>query len=177
MLEPFRGVAAKFYAFAAKNIFLLRELQGTVADEVTKKVASGTILDVGTGPGYLPIEIAARNRYLQIVGLDVSRDMIKIAHTNSSRARAENVQFLVSDVSISCVQNESVDLAVATLSFHHWSSPTKAFEELSRVTKRSGEVWIRSARALLRAGLQVERAGLQRSSSPCSSDHVVTSRG
>jgi len=54
----------------------------------------------------------------------------------------ENVQVLVGDVAEIGMQNESVDLAVATLSFHHWLKPAKAFEELHRVLKSGGEVWI-----------------------------------
>jgi ubiquinone/menaquinone biosynthesis C-methylase UbiE len=28
------------------------------------------------------------------------------------------------------------------LSFHHWANPAAAFEELFRIVKMSGEVWI-----------------------------------
>ena len=40
-------------ARAAINTYYSR-----IADEITATVDSGNILDVGTGPGYLPIEIA-----------------------------------------------------------------------------------------------------------------------
>jgi ubiquinone/menaquinone biosynthesis C-methylase UbiE len=119
---------------------LLRDFQRSVADDVLKKVASGTVIDLGTGPGYLPIKIASGNPTLEVVGLDVSRDMIRIAHANARKADAENVQLLVGDAEEICMQSESVDLAVATLSFHHWANTAKAFEELSRVLKGGGEV-------------------------------------
>jgi ubiquinone/menaquinone biosynthesis C-methylase UbiE len=68
--------------------------------------------------------------------------MIKIARTNARGVGADNVQLLVGDVAQIGMQDESVDLAVATLSFHHWSNPAKALEELYRVLKSEGEVWI-----------------------------------
>lgn len=121
---------------------MFRDFNVAVAGDILKKVASGTVLDVGTGPGHLLIEIAIRNLSLEVVGMDVSRDMIKIARANAWETDAKNVQLLVGDAAEIGMQNESVDLAVATLSFHHWSNPAKALEELYRVLKSGGEVWM-----------------------------------
>jgi ubiquinone/menaquinone biosynthesis C-methylase UbiE len=142
MPEAIKGFAARFYAFATKRVSLLRDFQRKVADDVLKEVESGTVLDVGTGPGHLLIEIASGNPSLEVVGLDVSRDMVRIARTNASGADAEKVELLLGDVAEIGMRNESVDLAVATLSFHHWANPDKAFEELPRVLKGGAEVWI-----------------------------------
>jgi ubiquinone/menaquinone biosynthesis C-methylase UbiE len=142
MPEMFRGSAASLYAFVTRRISLFSDFNAAVADEILKKVTSGTVLDIGTGLAHLPIKIADRNLSLEIVGLDVSRDMMKIARANVRGADAENVQLLVGDVAQIGMQDESVDLAVATLSFHHWSNAAKALEELYRVLKSGGEVWI-----------------------------------
>lgn len=142
MPEMFKGFAASLYAFATRRISLFSDFNAAVADEILKKVASGTVLDVGTGPGHLLIKIADRNLSLKVVGLDVSRDMIRIARASARGADAETVQLLVGDVAQIGMQDESVDLVVATLSFHHWSNPAKALEELYRVLKSGGEVWI-----------------------------------
>lgn len=138
----FTGFGASLYAFATRRVSLFRDINAIVANEILDRVASGTVLDVGTGPGYLPIGIAIKNPSLEVVGLDVSGDMIKIARANAQRAHMENVHVLVGDVAEIGMPNESVDLAVATLSFHHLSNPPKAFEELYRVLKSGGEVWI-----------------------------------
>lgn len=142
MPDVFSGLGARLYAFATGRIFVLRDLQETVAGEISRRVSEGTVLDVGTGPGYLPLKIASGNQSLEVVGLDVSRDMVRIARTSSKRASAENVHFLVGDVERLGIQDESVDLAVATLSFHHWLNPARAFEEVCRVLKIGAEVWI-----------------------------------
>jgi ubiquinone/menaquinone biosynthesis C-methylase UbiE len=103
---------------------------------------SGAVLDVGTGPGHLLMKIALGNPSLEVIGLDVSRDMVRIARLSAKGEDTQNVQLIVGDAAEIGVRNESVDLVVATLSFHHWADPAKAFEELSRVLKGGGEVWI-----------------------------------
>ena len=52
-----------------------------VASEVTSSLTSGRVLDVGTGPGHLLIEIARLNRDLELVGVDLSSKMLKIAES------------------------------------------------------------------------------------------------
>lgn len=113
-----------------------------MTDDIVKKVVSGTVIDLGTGPGHLPIRIVSGNPTLEVVGLDVSRDMIRLARANARGAHADCVQLMVGDVAEIGLRNESIDLAVAMLSFHHWPNPPKAFEELLRVLKSGGEAWI-----------------------------------
>ncbi|MFQ6035091.1 MAG: class I SAM-dependent methyltransferase, partial [Sedimentisphaerales bacterium] len=57
----------------------LREFYQQVAIEVTSLLSSGKVLDVGTGPGHLLVEIARCNPHLELVGLDMSKKMLKIA--------------------------------------------------------------------------------------------------
>ncbi|MHC4173644.1 MAG: class I SAM-dependent methyltransferase [Planctomycetota bacterium] len=57
----------------------LRGFHQQVASEITSSLKSGKILDVGTGPGQLLIEITRRNPNLELVGFDLSRKMLKIA--------------------------------------------------------------------------------------------------
>jgi methylase of polypeptide subunit release factors len=57
-----------------------------VASEVAVELRQGRILDVGTGPGYLPIEIARSIPGVEVVGIDVSSDMVEMARKNAERA-------------------------------------------------------------------------------------------
>jgi len=123
-------------------MIFFKDLYGLVSDEVLKKASRGTVLDVGTGPGYLPIKIALGCEDLEVIGMDISRDMIRMARKNVEGAGLKNVRLLVGDVSQISVSGESVDLAVSTVSFHHWAHPVEALNELFRVLKRGGEVWI-----------------------------------
>jgi ubiquinone/menaquinone biosynthesis C-methylase UbiE len=50
-----------------------------IATNIKSMGISGTIVDIGTGPGRLPIEIAKQVVNAQVVGIDLSEDMVKIA--------------------------------------------------------------------------------------------------
>jgi ubiquinone/menaquinone biosynthesis C-methylase UbiE len=142
MSDAITGLAARFYAFASKRISLIKDFHSTAADEILGWISSGTVLDIGTGPGDLLDKVASRNQHLRIVGLDISRDMLKIASKRTLQGCGENVELLVGDVAEIGMSDESVDLAVTIMSFHHWRNQAKAFEELFRVLKPKGEVWI-----------------------------------
>lgn len=142
MSEAITGLAARFYGFASKRISLIEDFHDAVADEILGRISSGTVLDIGMGPGDLLEKVVLRNRHLRMVGLDISRDMIKIARKKTRQAGKENLELLVGDAAEIGIIDESVDLVVATLSFHHWRNQVKAFEELFRVLKPQGEVWI-----------------------------------
>src|SRR5512136_1726565 len=58
---------------------MVRDYYESVAAQVLERVAAGRILDIGTGPGRLPIAIASRNKYVRVTGLDLSPDMVRIA--------------------------------------------------------------------------------------------------
>jgi ubiquinone/menaquinone biosynthesis C-methylase UbiE len=69
----------------------LRGLYRRVAAEVADVAPpSGTVLDVGTGPGRLLHEIAGRRDDLTLTGIDVSADMVAVAE----RAAAELARVL-----------------------------------------------------------------------------------
>src|SRR5210317_227232 len=57
-----------------------------VADEIVSHIRQGNILDLGTGPGYLPIEILKRAPDVHLTGVDLSRKLIHMARANAQKA-------------------------------------------------------------------------------------------
>jgi ubiquinone/menaquinone biosynthesis C-methylase UbiE len=51
-----------------------------------------TVVDVGTGPGLLSIELCGLLPQAKIVGLDPSGDLLKIARRNADEARVSNYE-------------------------------------------------------------------------------------
>jgi len=51
---------------------VLRKPETRIASYIVKKMGNGTILDLGSGTGYLSIEIARRAPGLQVCGIDLS---------------------------------------------------------------------------------------------------------
>jgi ubiquinone/menaquinone biosynthesis C-methylase UbiE len=119
---------------------VLRKPEAKIADEIVGKVKGGTILDLGSGPGFLSTEIARKSPELQVCGIDLSRQMAKSA---TRRARGvENAQFVFGSAARLPFKDNSTDLAVSTGVFHHLKSPRLVFEECYRVLKTGGEAWI-----------------------------------
>jgi ubiquinone/menaquinone biosynthesis C-methylase UbiE len=114
-----------------------------IAADVKDKAISGNILDIGTGPGRLPIEIAKQVEKAKVFGIDMSEDMIKIAGKNADRAEvSDRVEFRVRSAYDTGFENDSIDLIVSTGTIHHLSQPLVAFNEMYRILKRGGEAWL-----------------------------------
>ena len=119
---------------------VLRKPEAKIADDIAERVNDGTILDIGSGPGFLSTEIARKSPGLQVCGIDLSRRMVRIAQR---RARGvENARFVFGNVARLPFKDNSIDLAVSTGVFHHLKSPPLVFEEFYRVLKAGGEAWI-----------------------------------
>ena len=129
---------------------LQRRLRTRVAADVAalQLPAGAHVLDVGTGPGRLPVEIARRSPQVRVTGLDVSPRMIeaaKVAIEPGQQVIAE-----VGDVAKLPYRDGSVDLVVSTLSQHHWPDRAAALAELARVLAPGGRIWIYDLRRALR---------------------------
>lgn len=114
-----------------------------IAVDIKNRAISGTIIDVGTGPGRLPIEIAKQVENAKVFGIDLSQDMIKIAKRNADREGVgDRVKFKVGSAYDTGFENNSIDLVVSTETMHHLSKPLNAFNEMYKILKRGGEVWL-----------------------------------
>src|SRR5689334_2990880 len=77
----FEGRSSRTYNFVAKR--LLRRIYRRLAEDVAKLApANAAILDVGTGPGVLLMELATRRGDLRLTGVDLSADMVAAATAN-----------------------------------------------------------------------------------------------
>jgi SAM-dependent methyltransferase len=77
-IEGIPSPVAGIYSLIAKKSPIMRDVYRNVALEVTSKVSSGLIIDIGTGPGYLPFEITWLAPDLEIIGIDISPAMVKM---------------------------------------------------------------------------------------------------
>jgi ubiquinone/menaquinone biosynthesis C-methylase UbiE len=132
--RPFRGIHTRL-----------------IADIVAANLPPGTrILDVGTGPGTIPIELAAAAPQVTIDGLDLSPQMIGHA-TAAARAAGcyDRVTFVAADAGDMPFPDDSFDLIVSSMSQHHWSDVPAVVREIRRVLRPGGHAWIYDARLML----------------------------
>lgn len=134
--------AIVYSAIVAKSP-IMKDFYHMVAEEVLLKISSGKILDIGTGPGYLPLEIAQRSSGLEIKAIDISSAMVEIAKKNSQEmGLQERVEFIFGSAENIPFEDGYFNLIVSTGSFHHWAEPKECLKEIHRVLKDGGEAWI-----------------------------------
>jgi len=119
---------------------VLRKPETKIANDIVEKVGNGTVLDLGSGTGYLSIEIARRAPGLQVYGIDLSRQMVKIARRHAKGV--DNARFVFGNAAKLPFNDNSIDLVVSTGASHHWKTPRMVFYECYRVLKPGREAWI-----------------------------------
>jgi len=137
-LEAIPSPGAIVYNTFVKKILSKPELR--IAQDVVQKIDTGILIDVGSGTGFLSIEIAKRAPDLNIIGIDLSRKMVEIAKGNARGL--ENVKFKLANAKDLPFEDNSIDFIVSTGSFHHWKKPIQVFNELYRALIINGEAWI-----------------------------------
>jgi len=116
---------------------------GQVAEEIVSNIKSGLILDLGTGPGYLPVEIVRRAPDINIVGVDLSRKLIQMARINAAKAGlSDQLSFQVGNSAGLHLDAASFDMVISTGMLHSLKNPVAVLKEIYRVLKIGGEAWI-----------------------------------
>ena len=140
-IERIPGVLASAYEKATRMV--IDSYYRRIAEEIVDYMASGTILDIGTGPGYLPIEIAGRSSSLYITGIDLSRKLIKMAQSNSAKAGlSDRLRFQFGNAGNLAFDDSSFDMVISTGMLHSLKDPLKVLQEICRVLKSGGEAWV-----------------------------------
>lgn len=131
----------------------LRSLYARVVADVAAAefLDSGRVLDVGTGPGRVPLALAEARPGLRVEGIDLSEEMVEHArHAAVEAGLQDRVAFSVGDVTDLEYPDDSFDLIISTLSQHHWADVDGGIRELLRVLKPTGQIWIYDGRFQLR---------------------------
>lgn len=130
-------------AYNAVAPWLLRSFYVRVARDVSAAVEVlpqvSAVLEVGSGPGELALEIARRLPQSEVVGVDLAGAMVARAQQAATAAYVvDRVTFQIADAAALPFAAGTFDVAVSTLSLHHWSDPAVVFLELARVLRPGG---------------------------------------
>jgi len=114
--------------------------------------AGGNILDLGTGTGFVAIEIARLlDRKAQVIGLDLSEAMLALAAENAARnGVAGAITWRIGDAGKIPFADGELDFVVSSGSLHHWEKPLVVFNEIARVLKPDGQCLVRDSKRLVR---------------------------
>jgi ubiquinone/menaquinone biosynthesis C-methylase UbiE len=139
--ERIPGVLASFYEKASRMV--IEGYYSQVADEIVSNIRQGTILDLGTGPGYLPVEIVRRAPDVSIIGVDLSRRLIRMARINAQKTGfSSRLSFEVGNSARLRFDNSVFDMVISTGMLHSLKNPVHVLLEINRVLKHGAQAWI-----------------------------------
>lgn len=120
-----------------------RFYRGIARDTLALAPEGGHVLDVGTGPGQLVLELARARADARVTGVDLEPSMVELAQQAVHQAGHEpRVRVLVGDVAVLPLESASVDVAVASMTAHHWPDVPAAVRELVRVLRPGGSLLV-----------------------------------
>jgi len=106
------------------------------------------ILEIGPGPGWISIILVKLKPTLNIIGLEISEDMIRIANENKINENiGDKIQFILGDAkNMVDIKDDFFDAVISHDSLHHWENPISVFDEIHRVVKKDGIICIKDGR-------------------------------
>lgn len=118
----------------------------------------GHVLDVGTGPAHIPIELCRRREDVRVTAVDAARAMLDRAAIRVREAGlAGRVRLSLADGKRLLFPDGSFDSVMSNSIVHHLPDPRPFFREAGRLVKPGGVVFLRD---LFRPETESELAGL-----------------
>lgn len=108
--------------------------------ERTRLDGSHTVVDVGTGTGFVAAGLAPRAE--RVIAVDNSPGTLEVAGSNLDRLGIANVQLTEGELDALPLPDDSVDAAVANMVLHPAREPATMLAEMARVTRPGGWVAI-----------------------------------
>lgn len=135
------------YAGAAAERHLAR-LDAVAARRAARLAAGGRRgVDLGCGPGSIPLQVAARCPDLLMVGVDLSLPMLRQAREQARRRGMEGRLLLVLGSAAALpLRSGLFDLVSSNSLLHHLADPGAAMQEAQRVAAPGAAVFFRDLR-------------------------------
>jgi len=105
--------------------------------------SGAVIVDLGTGPGILSIELHKLLPQAKIIGVDLSSDMLEIARRNAEEAGMSNYETRLGKAEEMPIESDSVSLVVTQSSFHEWEDQRRGLSEIFRILKPGGSLMLK----------------------------------
>jgi ubiquinone/menaquinone biosynthesis C-methylase UbiE len=102
--------------------------------------AGAKVLDVGSGPGTITVDLAKRVDPGEVVGIDSSREIVAQASALAATSGARNVRFEIGDAYHLDAEDDTFDVVHAHQVLQHVADPVAVLAEFRRVTKPGGVV-------------------------------------
>jgi len=131
-----KNTADDFSEYMKKFPELYRYLASIVKKNIPKSVRKPIIVDLGVGPGLLSLEMCNQIPNAEIIGIDISENMLDVANKNVKKEGFQTILGSSEKIPI----NKEVDIVVSRFSLTYWKNPIESFNEIHRVLKQSGKI-------------------------------------
>jgi len=111
-----------------------------IVQSLTTLEEGATIVDLGSGPGLLAIELHKLWPQARIIGVDPSSEMLRMARKNADEAGMPDFEARLGTAEEIPLPSNSADLVVSQYSFHEWKDPQKGLREVFRILKPGGSL-------------------------------------
>jgi ubiquinone/menaquinone biosynthesis C-methylase UbiE len=106
--------------------------------------AAGSMLDIGTGPGQIPLLICARDAGARVTGVDLAEHMLRHARrARDASAFAARIDYRRGDAKGLAFPDAHFDVVYSNTILHHIPDPTPFLHEAHRVLRPGGTLLIR----------------------------------
>jgi ubiquinone/menaquinone biosynthesis C-methylase UbiE len=106
--------------------------------------ARGRMLDIGTGPGQIPLLVCARDPSAHVIGVDLSEQMLRHARAEAEASPyADRLEYRRGDAKGLEFADAHFDVVYSNTILHHIPDPLPFLREAHRVLRPGGALLIR----------------------------------
>jgi ubiquinone/menaquinone biosynthesis C-methylase UbiE len=132
-VERFGQWASRYEQSWLQQFFFDSAHQATLALAASVVHRSESVLDVGCGTGKLLRRAGTHWPEAQLIGVDAADGMIEVA-----KRLTPGATFYTGMAESLPLPDISIDLALSTISFHHWQNQAAGVREIARVLRPGG---------------------------------------
>lgn len=113
-------------------------------DRLLELKAGGYVLDIGTGPGHLPLMVCEAVEGARVLGVDAASKMIAIAERHRLASKhADRIEYRIGDAKGLDFGDDTFDTVYSNTILHHIPDPVPFLREAYRVLRPGGALLIR----------------------------------
>jgi ubiquinone/menaquinone biosynthesis C-methylase UbiE len=127
---------------------------------IEPSIQAPTVVDLGSGPGFLGIEMGKLQPRARIIGVDPSNEMLQIAGENAARAGLSNYEVRMGTAEEMPLESGCSDLVISQSSFHEWEEPKRGLAEIYRVLGSGGSLVLKDYNLAWLSGWKRKLLGL-----------------